>query len=117
LVWKVNMGNLSTLEERQTEMRERQTTLQPSVLSLMPHGERHYSVSEVAKLWSLSRDSVRRLFRRERGVLVIGSRYATLRIPESVLERVHRRLSNTNDLQNARAYMSRQGQAVSDGKH
>ena len=110
------MGNLSTLEERQTEMRERQTGLRSSELSLMAHGERHYSVNEIAKLWSLSPDSVRRLFRRERGVLVIGNRYVTLRIPESVLERVHRRLSNTSDLQNARPYVSRQSRAVSEGR-
>ncbi len=110
------MGNLSTLEERQTEMRERQTSLQPSVLSLMPQGERHYSVNEIAKLWSLSPDSVRRLFRRERGVLVIGNRYVTLRIPESGLERVHRRLSNKSDLQNARPYVSPQSRTASGGR-
>ena len=110
------MGNLTTLEERQTEMRQRQTGLRSPELSLMPHGERHYSVNEIAKLWSLSPDSVRRLFRRERGVLVIGDRYATLRIPESVLGRVHRRLSNTSDLQNPRPGVSRQSLAVSEGR-
>ena len=65
--------------------------------------ERHYSVSEVAEMWKLSPDTVRRLFQAEPGVLVLGeaerkygkrSRYLTLRIPESVLERVHRRQSN-----------------------
>jgi hypothetical protein len=63
--------------------------------------ERHYSVAEVAELWNLSRDAVRRLFQKEPGVLVIGDArpkygrrsYTTLRIPESVLQRVHRRLS------------------------
>ena len=70
---------------------------------MVRHGERHYSVTEVAKLWALSRDSVRRLFRREPGVLVMGDRYVTLRIPESVLERVHRRLSNADDIQKARS--------------
>jgi len=63
--------------------------------------ERHYAVLEVAELWGLSSDMVRKLFEREPGVLVLGHdaptrgrrRYATLRIPESVLERVHRRLS------------------------
>jgi transcriptional regulator GlxA family with amidase domain len=98
--WKVTMGRFSTLEERQTEMQETQVT---GVASVVPHGERHYSVTDVAKLWGLSRDSVRRLFRREPGVLVMGERYVTLRIPESVLERVHRRLSNAGDLQTARS--------------
>jgi len=62
--------------------------------------ERHYSVAEVAEMWNLSADAVRRLFQNEPGVLVLGDsrpkygkrRYATLRIPESVLERVYRRL-------------------------
>jgi len=63
--------------------------------------ERHYSLDELAALWNLSADTVRRLFEREPGVLVIerarsrnARRYRTLRIPESVAERVHRRLSN-----------------------
>ena len=62
---------------------------------------RHYTVAEVAALWNLSGDFVRRVFEKEPGVLVLGHaqpsfhkrRYRTLRIPEFVLERVHRRLS------------------------
>jgi hypothetical protein len=63
--------------------------------------ERHYSVAEVAVLWNLSQDTVRRLFLNEPGVLILGDlnprrsrRYVTLRIPEHVLERVHRHYSN-----------------------
>jgi hypothetical protein len=63
--------------------------------------ERHYSPDELAALWNLSGDTVRRLFGREPGVLVIqrarsrdARGYRTLRIPESVAQRVHRRLSN-----------------------
>lgn len=66
-----------------------------------PFEERHYSVGEIGQLWSLSNDVVRKLFEREPGVLVIGDfhsrgkrRYTTLRIPQSVAERVHRRLCN-----------------------
>jgi hypothetical protein len=65
------------------------------------HAERHYAVTEVAALWNLSSDKVRDLFQNEPGVLVIGERsprhkrrYMTLRIPQSVLERVHSRLSS-----------------------
>ena len=62
---------------------------------------RHYSPAEIAGLWSLSVDAVRRLFEREADVLVLSHsegkyrrrRYRTLRIPEFVVERVHRRLS------------------------
>jgi hypothetical protein len=63
--------------------------------------ERHYTVGDIADLWSLSPDVVRKLFQREPDVLVICDqapkgkrRYMTLRIPQSVAERVHRRLSN-----------------------
>jgi len=62
--------------------------------------ERHCAVIEVAEMWNLSPDKVRELFEREPGVLVIGDpnprhkrRYRTLRIPQSVITRVHTRLS------------------------
>ena len=65
-----------------------------------PAAERHYTPEELASLWSLSSDTVRRLFECESGVLIIERprlqgrrRYRTLRIPESVAARVHRRLS------------------------
>jgi hypothetical protein len=62
---------------------------------------RHYTVGEIAALWNLSDDAVRKIFEKEPGVLTIGDarptvrkrRYTTLRIPEDVLARVHRRLS------------------------
>ena len=60
--------------------------------------ERHYSVPEIAELWSMSEKSVRRLFAGEGGVLEWGTPetlrrrgYRNLRIPESVLIRVHQR--------------------------
>jgi len=62
--------------------------------------ERHYSVAELARLWSLSENTIRRMFEDEPGVLQLGASekrfkraYTTLRIPESVALRVHRRLS------------------------
>jgi hypothetical protein len=61
---------------------------------------RHYSPAELGELWGLSADSIRKLFLREPGVLVIAEgsahgkrRYRTLRIPAAVAERVHRRLT------------------------
>ncbi len=73
-------------------------------------GERHFTVAEIAMAWSLSPDKVRRLFELEPGVLVfrnkvLGSkrRYTTLRIPESVAERVYRRCLNRIELDRARA--------------
>jgi hypothetical protein len=60
--------------------------------------ERHYTVTELATAWKWSTDTVRRLFQKEPGVITItkkrrGTRiYRTLRIPESVAQRVYRRL-------------------------
>jgi transcriptional regulator GlxA family with amidase domain len=61
--------------------------------------ERHFSVEELAELWGMSDDFVRRLFLSEPGVVVFhnarpGRRvYRTLRIPTSAAERVHRRMA------------------------
>ena len=60
--------------------------------------ERHYTVDEIAELWNWSPDLVRRLFRDEPGVVILchpraGRRvYRSVRIPESVLRRVHKRM-------------------------
>ena len=61
--------------------------------------ERHYAPSEVADLWHFNVETIRQLFRDEPGVVVLqapvkkGKRpYKTIRIPHSVLERVHKRL-------------------------
>jgi AraC-like DNA-binding protein len=64
--------------------------------------EKHYSVPEVAEMWAMSQKTVRRLFEHEGGVFRWGSEeeilprrhkrgYCNLRIPESVLIRVHQR--------------------------
>jgi hypothetical protein len=61
---------------------------------------RHFSPLEIAELWGLSVDTVRRLFANEPGVLQISNprrgrrNYATMRIPEMVAARVHRKLSS-----------------------
>ena len=67
---------------------------------LTPANDKHYTIDEVAAEWALSRDTIRRIFTNEDGVLKLcrpGTRYkrahTTLRIPESVKWRVHRRLS------------------------
>jgi len=58
--------------------------------------ERHYTPKEVADLWHVSVDTVRRLFRDRPGVLKLDSPetrrkrgYRVIRIPESVLQAVH----------------------------
>ncbi len=61
--------------------------------------EKHYTIQDLVQLWSLSPQTIRRLFQREPEVICISTgvsvrkrRYTTLRIPESVAQRVHRRL-------------------------
>lgn len=63
--------------------------------------ERHYSAQEIGEMWHLSSSTIIRLFRDEPGVLKFGTlrprrghrNYMTLRIPESVVQRVHRQLT------------------------
>jgi hypothetical protein len=59
--------------------------------------QKHYSVSDLALMWNLSENTIRRMFANEPGVLKWGTtegrfkrRYTTLRIPETVAVRVHR---------------------------
>lgn len=66
----------------------------------IPALERHYSVSEISETWGLHRNTVERIFSHEPGVLKIvrpetlyKRRYVTLRIPESVLIRVHEQMN------------------------
>ena len=63
--------------------------------------EPHFTPAQVAEAWGVSTDTVRRMFEAEPGVFVIQPppgrfsrrrRYRTLRIPASVVERVHRRM-------------------------
>jgi hypothetical protein len=65
--------------------------------------ERHYSPADLGELWNLSADTVRRMFENEPGVLVFENptrsssrRFRTLRIPESVAQRVYSRFGNTD---------------------
>lgn len=61
--------------------------------------ERHYTPDELAELWGVSAETVRSLFRDEPGVLRISQpndgkrKYVLMRIPHSIAERVHKRLS------------------------
>jgi hypothetical protein len=64
--------------------------------------QRHYSIHEIAELWGLDKKTVRRLFASEPGVVELANEetrskrsYITRRIPESVLRRVHRRLTRS----------------------
>jgi transcriptional antiterminator len=65
-----------------------------------PAFERHFSVQELSELWNYSEPTIREMFKDEEGVMATGEgerlhkrAYITLRIPESVVRRVHARLS------------------------
>jgi hypothetical protein len=87
-----------TLEKRQAEMRERMSA-QKAVEKQEPlfrqpvMFERHFSAAELAEYWHVAPSTIRDWFDGEPGVLRIqksrGSR-VTLRIPESVAERVYK---------------------------
>ena len=78
-------------------MRERHAPVevpeQPGVIAF----QRHYTPKELAAVWRLDETTIRRLFIDEPGVLKIGKSgrrdgkrdYLSLRIPESVAQRVH----------------------------
>jgi hypothetical protein len=74
-----------------------------------PLTEHHFQPADLAKLWGLSPSKVRRLFENEPDVLRIGEpsrrvgrvlkrAYYTLRIPQSVAQRVHDRLTARSSL-------------------
>lgn len=61
--------------------------------------ERHLTAAELASFWKVNESTIRRIFLPEPGVIVIQHprrrtrTYKTLRIPESVAQRVYERLS------------------------
>jgi len=69
--------------------------------TINPALEKHYTVSQVAELWGWSDTKVRNVFRDEAGVLQSSipsllrrkKRNVTLRIPESVMLRVHAKMA------------------------
>jgi len=58
--------------------------------------ERHFTVAELAENWKMSRNTIRRIFEKEPGVVVFTHHklnkriYRTLRIPESVAKRKYK---------------------------
>ena len=70
----------------------------PNRVMLM--AEKHWTPQELAEMWGVSVQTIREIFKNEDGVLKIGRngtrsrrRYMTMRIPDSVAERVHTRLA------------------------
>jgi hypothetical protein len=61
--------------------------------------ERHYRIGELARIWGLGRETVRKIVQFEPGVVKIRlgrkRKHTTYSIPESVARRVHTRLLNS----------------------
>jgi hypothetical protein len=69
----------------------------------LPDRERHYTTDEIATVWNVSADTIKRIFCDEPGVLKVSRprskykrSYTTLRIPQSVLDRVYRRMTGVS---------------------
>jgi len=87
------------MEFRQEPQGNSTTPSGPPTAMGVPALERHYTVAELSKLWFFSENTIRRLFSSEPGVVKIarqGTRfkrgYTSLRIPERIALRVHRRM-------------------------
>jgi hypothetical protein len=61
--------------------------------------EKHYRIGELARLWGLGRETIRKLVKDDPGVLKIrigGKKLnTTYSIPESAAQRIHTRLLNS----------------------
>jgi hypothetical protein len=60
--------------------------------------ERHYRVSDLARLWGLGRETVRKLVKDDPGVIKIRmgrkKAHTVYSVPESAAQRIHTRLLN-----------------------
>ena len=60
--------------------------------------ERHYRISDLARLWSLGRETVRKLVKEDPGVIKIRmgrkKKHTLYSLPESAARRIHTRLLN-----------------------
>jgi hypothetical protein len=64
--------------------------------------EPHYRISDLVEKWSIGRETLRKIFAEEPGVIKVclgkNKKHTTYSIPASVAERVHRRLENGDRL-------------------
>lgn len=81
-------------------MRERNAAPGPQGSDSSGITERHFTPSELARMWSMHPSTVRRIFENMPGVLKLSvsdlpssRRYVTLRIPQSVAEAWYRKAS------------------------
>lgn len=60
--------------------------------------EKHYRIAELARIWGIGRETVRKIVKDEPGVIQIRQgrkkAHTTYSVPESVARRIHSRMSN-----------------------
>lgn len=60
--------------------------------------EKHYRIAELAEIWGIGRETVRKIVKDEPGVIQIRQgrkkAHTTYSVPESVARRIHSRMSN-----------------------
>ena len=91
------MRHCSILADRQRAMRERHAPAEVCEVPGVVAFERHFTPKELAAVWALDETTIRRIFIGQPGVLKIGKSerrdgkrdYLSLRIPQSVAQRVH----------------------------
>jgi hypothetical protein len=64
--------------------------LKPQCIAPPDPTEPHYTVAQLAEMWQLDAKIVRGWFKDAPGVLRTGDQRKSLRIPRSVMERIHR---------------------------
>jgi hypothetical protein len=72
---------------------------EPHMLPDNPSFEKHYRIAELAHIWGLGRETVRRLVKDDPGVIKIRmgrkKMHTFYSIPESAARRIHTRLLNS----------------------
>jgi hypothetical protein len=74
----------------------------PAVVTESAAFQPHFTCAQLAKQWGLSINTIARIFRSEPGVLLLGNPRSkkrtriSMRIPATVAERVHAKLSSPN---------------------
>jgi hypothetical protein len=94
------LARMSSLAERQAELKNRlqqeKTGAGKKERNTDTWCEQHYTVPQLASMWAMSPETVRRMVEHEPDVMRVGEgesrnkrRYYTYYIPESVARRVH----------------------------
>jgi hypothetical protein len=80
------------------DAQQRELTGEVHMLIENPSFEKHYRIGELAEMWGLGRETVRRLVKDDPGVIKIRmgrkKTHTVYSIPESAARRIHTRLLN-----------------------